>query len=181
MQAWLNDRFSILFNRLSALQQDAGFSIEVCLKGNLQPSSSFFSLLRNFAYFCTFFDQLTPDCFCVSRSYLYSLLKTYVIFLLFLWRRMILPTFCYLDFSFFRKAFLCHCKIIFLYYFNSVLGVPCWSKMFLRSDFTLLESLAWSGNSTWEGKKTSKKDKRCRQVFPLNSISRFLISSKSIW
>lgn len=88
---------------------------------------------------------------------LYSLLKTYVIFLLFLWRRMILPTFCYLDFSFFRKAFLCHCKIIFLYYFNSVLGVPCWSKMFLRSYFTLLESLAWSGNSTWEVRKHQKK------------------------
>ena len=125
MQAWLNDRFSILFNRLSALQQDAGFSIEVCLKGNLQPSSSFFSLLRNFAYFCTFFDQLTPDCFCVSRSYVTFSLKDLCDFFTFFVTENDIAYFLLSRFFFFRKAFLCHCKIIFLYHFNSVLGVLC--------------------------------------------------------
>ena len=125
MQAWLNDKFSILFNRLSALQQDAGFSIEVCLKGNLQPSSSFFSLLRNFAYFCTFFDQLTPDCFCVSRSYVTFSLKDLCDFFTFFVTENDIAYFLLSRFFFFRKAFLCHCKIIFLYHFNSVLGVLC--------------------------------------------------------
>ena len=151
--------FSINFPHCS---RSLDFLSKYASKDDLQPSSSFFSLLRNFAYFCTFFDQLTPDCFCVSRSYVIFSLKDLCDFFTFFVTEDDIAYFLLSRFFFFRKAFLCHCKIIFLYHFNSVLGVLCWSKMFLRSDFTLLESLAWSGNSTRKGKKTSKKDKRCR-------------------
>ena len=44
-------------------------------KADLQPSFSLFSLLRHFAYFCKFFDQLTAASSCVSRSYVIFLLK----------------------------------------------------------------------------------------------------------
>ena len=76
MQAWMKNRFPIIFNRRSTLEQFVGFSTKVYLKGwSTSKLFSLFSLLRHFAYFCKFSDQLTPACFCVNRSYVIFFLK----------------------------------------------------------------------------------------------------------
>ena len=90
-------------------------------KADFQPSFCFFffSFLRHLAYFCKFYDQLTPACFCVSRSYVIYFLKG-------LCDRSTFPCdwgwygllFVISIFLFFCKMFWLHHKILFIYHFE---------------------------------------------------------------
>ena len=76
MQAWLNYWLPIPFNWPSSLEQFAGFSTEVYLKGWSLTKFVSLLLLWHLSYFWKYFHHLNPVCFCVSRSSFIFLIKS---------------------------------------------------------------------------------------------------------
>ena len=134
--------FSIDFPHWSSLLD---FLPKYISKADLQQSSSLFSL-RHFAYFCKFFNQLTPACFCVSRS-------SFIFFLKDLYDRSSFPCdwgWCGRLYRTYTSAWVFSCK--FATYFQNTFS---WKHLWTATS----KCFDWSGTSQWKREKRLRRNK----------------------